>query len=438
MTIDITPNVLPQFDNFGPFCSGTSINALPTTSNNSIAGSWSPAINNLQTTNYTFTPNAGICALQTNATISILPNSSSTTNITVCSTQLPYLWNGMTLSNGGQYQANLAAQNGCDSLATLNLVVTPSLSGTSNVTICQTQIPYLWNGSSYTNTGIYTANLTASNGCDSTAILNLNIVPQPQVSFTTSLPQGCAPLFVTFINTSPTAGNCTWNLGNGVVLNTCDTVVGIYTDFGCHDVSLNVTTPEGCSRTFTLNDLICVAPNPTASFIVTPQILSTLNPTATFTNTSIGNASQTWNFGDDSGTTGALNPSHTYPSEMGYYTVTLVVSNAHGCKDSTSQVVMVDNQVIYYIPNTFTPDGDKFNETFKPVFTSGFDVYNYNLLIFNRWGEVVFESNNAAVGWDGKYGGQLCPSGTYVWQIRYKETGKDRHDEIRGHFNLLR
>lgn len=438
MTIEITPNVLPQFDNFGPFCAGTTIPVLPSISINNIAGAWSPVLNNQQTTNYSFTPNAGICALPTNTTISILQNSSSTTNITVCSSQLPFSWNGMSLSNGGQYQVNLIAQNGCDSLATLNFTVTPSLSSLSIVTICQTQIPFLWNGSSYTNSGVYTANLTASNGCDSIAILQLNIVPLPQVSFTTTLPQGCSPLSVTFINTSPSTGNCTWNLGNGVVLNTCDTVVGIYNDFGCHDVSLNVTTPEGCSRTFTMNDLICVSPNPTASFMVTPQVLSTLNPTATFTNTSVGNASQTWTFGDGSATTGALNPSHTYPGEMGYYNVTLVVANSHGCLDSTSQVIMVDNQVIYYIPNTFTPNGDKFNATFRPVFTAGFDIYNYNLIIFNRWGELIFESNNAAVGWDGTYAGQLCQSGTYVWQIRYKENGKDRHDEIRGHFNLLR
>jgi gliding motility-associated-like protein len=181
-----------------------------------------------------------------------------------------------------------------------------------------------------------------------------------------------------------------------------------------------------------------VYPEPTASFSVTPQILTTLNPTANFTNTSIGNATQTWSFGDDSGTTGSLNPSHTYPSEMGYYVVSLTVANSNGCLDSISQTILVDNQVIYYVPNTFTPDGDLFNETFKPVFTEGFDVYNYNLLIFNRWGEIIFESNNAKHGWDGTYGGQLCPSGTYVWQIRYKENGKDRHQEIRGHFNLMR
>ena len=438
MSIEIIPNVTPLFDAVGPYCNGEVIPALPNTSINNITGTWSPAINNQQTTAYTFTPNPGICAFTGNATIQVLPNSSSTTNLTLCSSQLPLNWNGLSLSNTGQYQATLTSQNGCDSITNLNLTVTQVITGTANATVCQTDIPYLWNGNTYTVSGVYTTNLMASNGCDSVAVLNLTVVPPPQASYTYSIPEGCAPLYVTFSNTSASTGNCSWNLGNGVVLNNCDSVVGIYTEFGCNDVSLEITSPEGCSTIYNLDDLVCVYPEPTASFSVTPQILTTLNPTANFTNTSIGNATQTWSFGDDSGTTGSLNPSHTYPSEMGYYVVSLTVANSNGCLDSISQTILVDNQVIYYVPNTFTPDGDLFNETFKPVFTEGFDVYNYNLLIFNRWGEIIFESNNAKHGWDGTYGGQLCPSGTYVWQIRYKENGKDRHQEIRGHFNLMR
>jgi gliding motility-associated-like protein len=92
----------------------------------------------------------------------------------------------------------------------------------------------------------------------------------------------------------------------------------------------------------------------------------------------------------------------------------------------------------YYVPNTFTPDGDKFNNTFLPVFTSGFDPYDYKLLIFNRWGEVLFESNNAAVGWDGTYGGQMMQDGVYIYQIEFKEEFTDYRHVLRGHVNLLR
>ncbi|MDX1652570.1 MAG: gliding motility-associated C-terminal domain-containing protein, partial [Brumimicrobium sp.] len=98
-------------------------------------------------------------------------------------------------------------------------------------------------------------------------------------------------------------------------------------------------------------------------------------------------------------------------------------------------------ELIYYVPNTFTPDNDNFNEVFKPIFTSGFDPFDYKLLIFNRWGEIIFESNNAEVGWDGTYGAdseQIVKDGTYVWKIIFKTKINDERKEIVGHVNVLR
>lgn len=438
MTVTIIPNEMPIFDAIAPYCFGVNIPDLPTSSINNFAGTWSPAINNQQTSSYTFTPNPGLCAFTTTANIEILPNAFSTTNMSLCAAQMPYVWNGVTVTTAGQYTAILLANNGCDSIATLNMTVLPALSGTTDITICQNQVPYLWNGSTYTLSGVYTRNLTASNGCDSTGILNLTVVPIPHAAFTASLTQGCAPLSVSFTNTSNSIGTTVWDLGNGSILNTSSGVVGVYNADGCYDVSLTVTTYPGCSTTYSLNDLVCVEPAPIASFALTPQILTTLNSTGSFTNTSIGSSNQTWYFGHDSATSGAPNPVYTYPAEMAYYTVSLVVSNANGCTDSVAQTILVDNQVIYYIPNSFSPNGDDFNQSFKPIFSTGFDPYAFNFQVYNRWGEILFESKNASFGWDGTFGGEICPSGTYIWQIRYKEIGKDRHDEIRGHFNLLR
>ncbi len=439
MQVVVNPNMLPTFSFPTTHCINTNIPPLPTVSSNSINGTWSPGVpNNQQTTTYTFTPAAGVCALSTTSTITILPTTSSTTNLTLCSAQMPLLWNGVSYDSSGQYQATLVGQNGCDSVATLNLTVVPTLYGSSSVTICQSQIPYFWNGGSYSLSGVYSANLVSSLGCDSVATLNLTVSPMPHVSFSSSVVAGCAPLAVNFTNASNSTGNCVWNLGNGTIINTCDNVTGIYVNETCYDVSLVITTPQGCTTTFGIEDLVCVDPAPTADFSINPLVMTTVNPTASFTNTSIGNASQVWNFGDGSPTTGALNPTHTYPAEMGNYYVTLVVSNANGCLDSITKPVLVDNQVIYYVPNTFTPNTDQFNPTFLPVFTDGFDPYQYYFTVFNRWGEIMFESRDSKYGWDGTYGGALCPSGTYIWQIRYKETGKDRHNEIRGHFNLMR
>jgi gliding motility-associated-like protein len=438
LTITINPNITPTFAAVGPFCSGAPIPALPTTSQNGFTGTWSPAINNTATTTYTFTPSVGQCATTANSTVVINQPNQSTTNFSICANNLPYQWNGLSVGAAGLHQVILTNASGCDSVTILNLTVLPVLTSTTNVSICQNQAPYLWNGLSLSTTGTSTVTLTSSLGCDSLATLNLTVNSMPQVSFTANATAGCAPLQVVFTNTSASSGNCQWNLGNGVIINNCGSISGTYENFGCYDVTLQITNAFGCTSSLTQDDIICVEPEPIASFSVNPLIMSMNNPVAQFTNTSSGNSTQIWNFGDNSGGSTQNNPSHTYPEQAGQYYVTLIVANANGCLDSTSQLVIVENDVIYYVPNTFTPDGDKFNPTFKPIFTAGFDVYQYHMIIFNRWGEIIFESYNAEVGWDGTYGGELCSDGVYIWQISYKEIGRDKRNEIRGHVNLLR
>jgi gliding motility-associated-like protein len=94
--------------------------------------------------------------------------------------------------------------------------------------------------------------------------------------------------------------------------------------------------------------------------------------------------------------------------------------------------------LIFYIPNTFTPDDDAYNSTFFPVFTSGFDPQKYSMLIFDRWGELIFESRDAEVGWDGTYGGKLMQDGTYIWKIEFKTKANDKRVMKVGHVNILR
>ena len=438
-SITINPNITPTFNQVGPYCNGANIPAQPSTSLNGYTGSWSPAINNTATTTYTFSPTPGLCATNTNSTIVVNNPSQSLTNVSVCSNALPYLWNGLSINNGWQHQALFTNSVGCDSIAILNLTVLNVLTSTTNVSICQNQTPYYWNGLSLSSSGINTVTLTSSLGCDSLVILNLTVNPMPQVAFTANIQDGCAPVEVFFASGNASLGStCQWNLGNGVLLNSCGNVTGTYNSFGCYDVTLQVTSANGCITSVTQEDLVCVNPQPIASFSVNTQQLSNVESTANFTNTSTGHSSSFWDFGDGSGTSTQEHPSHTYPEQARNYYVTLVVANSHGCTDTATQLIVVENQVIFYVPNTFTPDGDLFNPNFLPIFTAGYDIYNFNLVIFNRWGEIVFESNNARYGWDGTYGGMPSPDGTYTWQIQYKELFKDKHVLIRGHFNLLR
>ena len=118
--------------------------------------------------------------------------------------------------------------------------------------------------------------------------------------------------------------------------------------------------------------------------------------------------------------------------------IELIAYSPLGCSDTAWYTVSVVEEVIYYVPNTFTPDGDNYNEYFKAVFTSGFDPYDFTLLLFNRWGEIIWESHDASVGWDGTYGGQLVQDGTYTWKIEFKTSANDERIMIHGHVNVIK
>jgi gliding motility-associated-like protein len=89
------------------------------------------------------------------------------------------------------------------------------------------------------------------------------------------------------------------------------------------------------------------------------------------------------------------------------------------------------------VPNTITPDGDAFNEVFKPYF-NGINIYNYTLTIYNRWGEILFVSHDPAVGWNGTYGGEVVPTGVYVWHIVTDELTTDKKIDTKGHVTVLK
>src|SRR4029078_3756391 len=170
--------------------------------------------------------------------ITIKPALTSTTNSTICANQLPYSWNGQTITTAGTYTANLIAANGCDSIATLILTFNPALTSTTNTTICANQLPYTWNGQTITAAGTYTANLTAVSGCDSIATLILTVNPALTSTTNTTI---CA-------NQLP----YTWN-GQTI------TAAGTYT--------ANLTAVSGCDSIATL------------ILTVSPALTSTTNTT---------------------------------------------------------------------------------------------------------------------------------------------------------------
>ncbi len=124
----------------------------------------------------------------------------------------------------------------------------------------------------------------------------------------------------------------------------------------------------------------------------------------------------------------------------GIYTIT-ATHWSNGCvSDPQSATVNIVQcpELIFYVPNSFTPDGDEHNNTLKFIFTSGFDPYDFQVLIYNRWGEVIWESHDATVSWDGTYKGQLCPTGSYVYDIKFGGDNNGIKYSFTGNVNLIR
>lgn len=183
VSINILQPNIPAFNQQGPYCVGTTF-SLPTSSTNGIFGNWSPAINNSISTLYTFNPNSGQCATTATMSVVIISNQTNAVSMTVCPNQIPYNWNGLTFSGPGTQSVTLNNVNGCDSSVTLNLSVSNTITSSNSITICPSELPYSWNGLTFNAAGSQSANLTSVSGCDSIATLNLAVLA-PQSSNST-------------------------------------------------------------------------------------------------------------------------------------------------------------------------------------------------------------------------------------------------------------
>ena len=441
----------------------------------------SNVFSNLAAGNYTVTIQEGTCIESAPALIdlpqppsmsqgNIVPaqcgssNGSATVIVNSGSGNYTFSWSssaitGPTASNlaPGSYEVTVSDNaTGCEQSITviipaiggpnLNLLSTPtSCYGLSNGTVLATatggSAPYSYtlnNGISQTSgvfnnlaAGTYEIAVTDANNCTSTQQALVNS-PSQLIAATMEDDSICVgqSIMLSGLGLGGTGTlSFSWNqglLGATPTVSPSSTTTYLFT----------VTDDNGCIATDEIT--INIVADPIASFSISKTILSILEPSVSLQNNSLNFTTQLWNFGDGSGTTTENNPTHTFADTAAYYYITLYVTNNHGCIDSVTKLVVVENEVIYYVPNTFTPDPDQFNPVFKPIFTTGFDIYNYKLLIFNRWGEVIFESNNATIGWDGTYGGKICQDGIYTWTIVFKELKKDKRYNITGHVNLLR
>lgn len=266
--------------------------------------------------------------------------------------------------------------------------------------------------SSGTFTVIVTDNCTAT-----PAVAHSNIVvnPLPDVDFLINPNEGCLPLQVSFINQSTTPAGSTyqWDLGNGFTDNNTNTNY-TYTEHGNYDITLVVTTPEMCTDSMVKENGVHVFENPVAAFTPSPATATVLDAEIDFTDNSYLASTWQWSFGNGMAFSQLQNPTYTYP-DTGIYIVQLIVGSNELCYDTTYEKIEITGAFTIYIPNAFTPNNDNKNDFF---FANGYGIKSMRTLIFNRWGNKIFESSSVNEKWNGRSeDGNICPIGVYVYFI---------------------
>lgn len=406
VTVNLSILPLPALSStLDTICSSDTALLIPS---GSITYTWSPLIG--------FVDSQGVLTAQLQASTTFLltgtdgNNCANSLSVPVIVNQLPQI---QLLSNQSQYcqgdVVNLNASGG----------ITYSwneFSGNGNAQSFTAQV-----SSMYFVTGI------DANSCSSSD--SISIVVNPNPNLTISPNQEICEGETAAISVSG-ANSYQWSpQGSGSQSYFTPNSTTVYTVIG--------TEINNCSSDIITT--ITVHPKPTASFTANPLITTSDAPQITFSNNSIGADLQVFSTGDGTVLDQLVTQlEYTYPFSEASYLASLWVQNQFGCSDSTTLVIQIKGDEIFYVPNTFTPDGDEHNHIFYPIFTSGFDPANFQMEIYNRWGELIYESLNAEKGWDGFFNGSKCPDGTYAWKITYKIPELDEYKIATGHVNLIR
>jgi gliding motility-associated-like protein len=423
-----------------------------------------PGPPNIQTAISSFTE--PLCYLDCDGTATVNPITGGPT--------YTYLWsNGQTTQTAvnlcaGVYNVLVTDNNGCtgNSSVTINQptqVIFDSLVGvdvTCNLNDGQIYIygndgtptyDYFIDGVQSNNDtilnlsgGNYLITLQDINGCsiDSTIYIDSPTVILP--SLITDFTRLCIPGEFTFTNTSTPIANVVSSyitFGDGFDTTVLSNVVShTYPNVGQWNVSLTVTSDYGCQYTQTYTNFIETSPLPTAQFNVTPNPTTMFETTVVVQDFSINNIVN-WNWvapGSSQGVSSLENPTLNYPDgETGEYMIYLTVTDDLGCTDTTSVKLIVLSDVLSYIPNAFTPDGDEHNQIWKYSF-AGIETSGFSMYIYNRWGEMIWESHDVSGYWDGSYNGKIVPDGVYMWRADFDVLNDAERRVLNGSITVLR
>ncbi|MFM1915043.1 MAG: hypothetical protein RLZZ531_712 [Bacteroidota bacterium] len=395
-TVHITPSTVPSFNLSDSICLNGQL-SFPTVSNNFISGTWSPPFNNQNSANYTFTPsinNIAECLVSVQHEVVIVPPT------------IPNFSFVNSLCEGSTFALPTSSDNG--------------ISGTWS-------IPF---NNQMTTNYTFTPDTTSILGsCSPSVNETIAIIPSlsPSFNFLDSL---CEDALFNFPDVS------------------IEGITGIWTPTFNNQATQNYTfTPNSLGIVSTIQGLRCpqvvnqtmtIIANPVADFTPENSVLPLYLPSTILDNNSSNAYTYFWDFGDGTSSNNTFSPEHTFPEEAGSYLVSLLVSNELGCLDSTSQVIVIEHDPVVFIPNAFTPDGDGLNNEFTAIFPEKMKLASFEMYIYDRWGELVFFSENPKIGWDGSLAGYDAPDGVYTYVVNYKELGYVNKFQVTGSVSLVR
>ncbi|HWY10863.1 MAG TPA: gliding motility-associated C-terminal domain-containing protein [Bacteroidia bacterium] len=372
------------------------------------------------------------------------------------------------LNSSGQYVVLVTDANTCTNTAVATLIVNPAPVAqiVTNSPICINHIltltgsggvTYLWSGPNgffssvqtptiMANTtgysGNYVLTVVDANGCSASASASAVVNNIPNIAIASTKNAGC-PTFCsdfTFSSSSPIQ-QYNWNLGNGVT-GSSTTGTGCYSTTGIYTVTAEAIDIYGCTNTS--SSTVEVYPIPVADFNHAPiKPIINIDPEVTFSDASYNANIISWNWyfmNTAQYTSTQQNPTFMY-TDPGTYVVALVVKSDKGCIDTILRPLVVGEDFGIYVPNAFTPNGDGLNDVFQP---KGFGVTQYELNIYDRWGERMFHTKNFEDGWNGTKQANhdvtydiKIEEGVYTWLIDCTDVFGKAH-ELKGHITLIK
>lgn len=290
---------------------------------------------------------------------------------------------------------------------------------------------------SFPSTGVYEVRLVLTdtgfcNAPDSFKI-SLRIASNLKAQFQIP-PTGCAPYNAVFNNISEGGQQFFWDFGDSSLTSTETSPMHLYAAPGTYTIKLRAVDSATCNNVDTTSTTIVVGSKPTASFSYTPNPPKE-NTAVDFTNSSIGATRYLWQFeeGETLPTTSQANVQHIYNS-TGTFNTCLLAANNFGCEDTTCQTIVARITPLIDVPNAFTPNGDGINDK---VMVRGFGITKLTWKIYNRWGQLVFETNDRTQGWDGRYKGAIQPKEVYHYVLAAHYSDNTTYEK-KGDITLLR